>query len=262
MQLQHEFDQKGYVIVDLLNEEEIDLLRNFFSQFAHLHQTPGFSASMLIPDQQYRAASYEIISGLLSPKLQQIFKDYDLFTCGFAMKAPNTPDAPMELHQDMTFVDETQHTSVNIWCPLVDVNEANGWLGVADGTHCFNPNYREASPFPYPDLLSYIKEHYIHYLPMQAGQALLFHPRLFHGSPGNSTDELRLITVGTVAPRDARLIYCHRDWRNAPHELELFEVTPEFYTHHMIGTRPKDAISLGKIPKVIAPLSEADLERG
>jgi len=48
----------------------------------------------------------------------------------------------MCVHQDMTLVDESKFSGINIWVPLVDLTEKNGVLQVLPGSHRIFPRYR------------------------------------------------------------------------------------------------------------------------
>ncbi len=69
-------------------------------------------------------------------------------------KAPGE-DSRLIMHQDMTLVDESEYSGINIWCPMIDLNETNGAIEVVPKSHRFYKTYRGSS---IPDIYDNVKD--------------------------------------------------------------------------------------------------------
>lgn len=248
------FERDGYVVVDLLRDEQIAALTRVFEQHPPPANGLGFVASMLLHDRAYRRAVDREIKAILGPPLTALLHGYRLFHGSFALKRPRGHASGVGLHQDVTFVDEARYTSVNVWCPLVEVGPDNGWLYVVRGSHRFNRGFRDPSSLAYEHLVDVIMDEYLTYLPMRPGQVLLMHPCTFHGSPPNRSAHTRVVAAGVMAPRDCPLLYCHREPTAGNQEIEVFEVEEEFFLEHVVGNRPAAGRLRGVVPATPEPL--------
>jgi len=164
----------------------------------------------------------------------------------------------MPFHQDPTFVDETQFQSLGIWCPLVDVDESSGCLFIVPGSHRLNRGPRgPLTNFPYADLIPLLRERYARPVPMKAGQAIIFCQKVFHTSPPNGGDDVRVVATALTVPEAARLRYYHQDY--ARNVMEIFEVEDLFYTRHIIGGPAREGRVIEVIDYGYEPLTEERL---
>lgn len=98
----------------------------------------------------------------------------------------------LPLHQEVW--GQISFTCVTVWVPLQDVRKENGALLYVPGSHkkglvphCFYPKMGNAHGV-HPD---YLKEVRTAQVEMKKGDALIFHPELFHGSAPNSSTQIR-----------------------------------------------------------------------
>ena len=124
----------------------------------------------------------------------------------FISKAPGEKGI-LPLHQDWNLVDEKKARSYNLWIPLVDVNEENGAMRLLVGSHTKQETYRgpNVPPVLYP-ISSEVDQHMVS-LNMKQGEAVLYDHALWHSSPQNRTDQLRLAFVLGAVPKDVELKY-------------------------------------------------------
>jgi len=104
-------------------------------------------------------------------------------------------DRILPMHQEL---EQISLLTLNIWLPLVPISEGSGGLRVIPGSHTRGPvrhlpasgdiNYASLPPE------SWDGEDTID-LEMNAGDALLFHPFLFHASLPNRKDRVRWVAV-------------------------------------------------------------------
>lgn len=249
----------GYLVLDLLGDAEIRHLREVYAAVEADH--PGdFTATAMSENVGCRQRVYDELSGLLARRVLHLFDDYRIVVASFLAKRPSSEMSTVAVHQDFTFIEEDEQAAITLWCPLVDVHEENGWLGVLPGSHRLNPYYRPPGGLPYPGLIDLIEERYLKYLPMRAGQMLFMDTRLFHGSPRNRSNELRVVAGGVAIPRDSRLLYCHRDFERDEGAVEVYEVPEDFYIRHTIGERPQEGRHLKTVPRLVGELTEAKLQ--
>ena len=205
------FDAEGYAKVSVLNNEEVQLLLDYYKTLQLKDEAGfGFHISMDVKDKSLVPKILEKIYEVALPKVSAHFENAKPFVGSFVIKEPN-PMGVVPVHQDWSFVeDEDQHCSVTCWVPLVDTNLDNGALGVVRGSHNFFRNYR---PSPSPQVPSPISEHmftifpYLKLIEMKAGEALIFDNRTFHGSPPNASDSARIAFGIGFTQSDAQL--CH-----------------------------------------------------
>lgn len=250
-----DFRREGYAILDLLTKKDIAQLTSFYEQFDFCHQD-DFSTTVLTEEFEARKRVHDRISAIFRRRLLPALYNYRIILASYAVKLPQTQYSRVGAHQDFSFVNEESHVGLSIWCPLVEVNEENGWLGVLRGSQDFNSNLREACPLPYPDLRDVIEEKYLTYLPMRPGQALLMDNRVFHASTENRTERTRLVAAGIAVPESSQILYCHYDEPASEGYLEVYEVPEDFYLRHIITTRPREGSRIAEVPRIVSHLTE------
>jgi hypothetical protein len=155
----------------------------------------------------------------------------------------------MDVHQDMTLVDESEYTGINIWCPLVDLNDNNGLLYALPESHRFFPTYRGASlPTIYKNVYEEVKK-YSTPLYLKAGKAVIFYQSILHWSKPNLSNSIRPVTNTYFTYKDARFQICYLN-PTQPDKVEVFEQSDSFMTDfeqfgENIYGRPKIGTSKG-----------------
>jgi hypothetical protein len=252
------FRRDGYVVLDLLSEDDVAHLLRTYERFEEHHEGE-FTTSVLMDDLGARREVHDRVGEVLGARLLPVLDGYRLAVASYAVKRAGSGQGRVPLHQDFTFVDERTGTALSLWCPLVEVGLENGCLGVVPGSHPLNDNYREPCFLPYPDLVGLIEEEYLTPLPMRPGQAVFMDSRLFHGSPGNRSPRTRVVAAGVAVPRESQLLYCHRDLDGDGSVLEVYEVPADFYLRHDIGSRPAEGRLTVTVPRRVAELTELQL---
>jgi len=245
----------GYIVLDLLQTTDVERLATCFAAVDAAH-SGDFSATSLSDDEACRRTVHDDVAAVLGPRLLPLLDDYRIAVATYVVKRADSQLSTVAVHQDFTFIKEDDQVGLTLWCPLVDVDADNGWLGVLPGSHLFNQEYREPFYMPYQELIDMIEERYLKYLPMRAGQVLFMDNRLFHGSPRNRSASPRIVAGGVAVPRSKPLLYCHRD---DDETLEIYEVAEDFYVRHDIGRRPAEGRLLGRTPRRAGTLTEGQL---
>ena len=223
--LQNSFEKNGYVKIKLLDNAQIESLKQIYLELT-LDNTPdGFfstvgAATMLKKLLHYQFARY--FSNLFS----YVLIDYKPVSSNFITK--KSSDSKMNFHQDWSFIDEsTGKCSLNTWCPLVDTFHDNGNLVVVPGSHNLNyqartSNYHYSPYDPYQDCLKELGKE----IPTAAGEAIIFDNALLHGSPPNITGTNRLTVSLLSIPKEESIIIHHitGDKKN----IYLYKVDDEY----------------------------------
>lgn len=255
------FERLGFALVDVLDDEALAALRAVAEALA-IAPVRGFYPSIAHPDAAHRAAVDAAIRRTVWPVLGRVIPTHRLAFANFVTKSAATPESAVPLHLDWSFVDEDRHRSLGFWCPLVDVDAANGALQVVPGSHRLPIGLRGAgTAFPYPELERELRARWLVTVPMRAGQALVMDHRLMHASPSNRSAGARTAAAGVLVPTAAPLRYHHVPDPTRPNVLEVFEVDDAFYLRHAPGARPVDAARIGVVSAVPAPLDVEDLAR-
>jgi hypothetical protein len=203
--LERAFSDRGYAVVDMLPPEEVAALLGLYEETLGTEQ-PGFSYSMRLGATDAKAKIRHAVSKAYTRHLAGMLHDHSVAVCGFVAKGA-TGESTIPGHLDWSLVDETRHRSVNVWIALCDTGRANGALAVFPGSQRL-PLTRRGSGTP-PPLAAppeVLAEH-LTVVPMRAGQAILYEPRLIHGSATNTSGQPRIAAGLSLAPAGLDLIH-------------------------------------------------------
>jgi hypothetical protein len=248
-------ERDGYAVVDFLDPDDVARLRETFLSFDVPVHKQAFGSSLQSDDLAYRQAVDVAIKAAFRPHVTRILNGYRVCFGNYTLKQPNDDLGEMPFHQDPTFVDESRYQSLGIWCPLADVDEENGCLLIVPGSHRLNRGPRGPyTSFPYTSLEPVIRERHLRPVRMKGGQAVVFCQKVFHTSPPNRGDAIRIVATSLLAPQGVPLRFYHED-PEARGKMEVFAVDDLFYTRHVLGTRPSGVTQLGVIDYYNEPLS-------
>ncbi|MCB0754795.1 MAG: phytanoyl-CoA dioxygenase family protein [Flavobacteriales bacterium] len=262
-EMQKTFEEQGYVTVQFYTPEEIAELNKLYDDL-HPVDEKGFYPSTFSQDKNYRQKADEEIRRIGNRTISNVLQDQKVVCGSFIVKYPG-PDSEMCVHQDMTLVDETEFTGINIWCPLVDLTDTNGAIYALPKSHRMYPTYRGATvPNIYQDVTKEIVD-FMTPLYLKAGEAVIFDQSIIHYSPPNFSDERRVVTNIYFTHKDARFITAYYNKEEDAEKVELFEQDETFMTDFEqfgdnIYDRPKIGKSLGKFDYHFKRLSVEDLE--
>jgi ectoine hydroxylase-related dioxygenase (phytanoyl-CoA dioxygenase family) len=257
--LQKKFERNGYVFVEqLLDTNALRELRALFEKYK-TRFVGAFHTSHFSDDVNYKQEVNDTIAKVVFDKAAALLHNYTPLFGNFMIKNPN-PAAGMDLHADWTYVDETKHTSVAIWVPLIDVNDHNGCFGLIEGSHKVTNLIRG----PLIQQSARNRDHiwekkYGKLMPMKAGDAIIYNHRLLHYSHPNKSNAVRPAINLSLAPVGAKIIhYCMPEGTN---EILLYHVpSSNFYiqyTHFQTPQTGKPVKALAKhTVKYIDPAME------
>lgn len=261
--LQQAFEKDGYVVVPFYTPEEIKELTDLYYRL-HPKDEKGFFPSTFSKDKNYRTVADQEIRRICERPMNQYLQDSKTICGCFIVKSPG-PESAMCVHQDMTLVDESKFTGINIWVPLIDLTPTNGVIQVLPGSHRIYPTYRGSTiPGFYEDVNEEIKP-YLKSVYLKAGEAVFFDQSIIHYSDANLSDNVRIVTNTYFTHKDAdfRIAYWNKDYGN---KVELFEEDETFMTDfeqfgHNIHNKPQIGKSLGLVDYNFPKLTAQQLEQ-
>lgn len=150
-------------------------------------------------------------------------------------------------HQDSAVVDETKYFSLNAWVPFVKSTKLNGCLWVIPGTHLAK-NYKRQFGFnPIDkDFLNKIMKYMVP-IEVEAGEVLLFHRTLVHGSSSNKLPKRRIAAESLVTSKNAQFVNYHREEAIHPNKIIGFQVD----INHFMKENPKEDFYSGETPYLL-----------
>ena len=235
---QNDLARKGYAVVPLLARDEAaqlileidELLRGYdFTAESQFYFYPNH-ISFLSSDAAYKRRVAELVERVVAPRLNRFLADYRAWGQSFYIKPPGGPE--IALHNDWTFAPNLQIYALNLWCPLVDVDETNGALQVVAGSHKLWPNINGPGVTPYFGEFAATSKKLARPVPLRAGEALIFENSILHGSTPNNSTITRYAITSLCLPKEVRpALYYPVNAANGP-VFEVYEVDNEVFITH------------------------------
>jgi predicted nucleic acid-binding Zn-ribbon protein len=247
-EMQQQLETEGYVVLEnFLTPDELEDLREF--DRAHplpedLVNSDKPPISLLSSDLSYRQDLEGYFKMIAAPKIDLILPGYRTLFCPWTRRPPHANNKSLNLHQDPSFTDESLYACLGIWTPLSDVEIENSCICLVKGSHKLLPRKRAYTQPGLPfdrEVQSYIEQNYLTYVPLKAGQAVLFDRRLVHGaSPNEGNVERVAPTCLIIIPKDAPLYCIHAaSIESGMHQIEIYEVDDNFYERSLFGEKPQ-----------------------
>jgi hypothetical protein len=227
IKLQEAFDRDGYVIVDLIDENTIQRLYDYFLELNH-DLGFDFYTSIWSDDKGYRKKVNEFVTAQVFEKTQEYLNKYKPVFANYMVKKPKEHSA-LGFHQDWTFTLEGESPAMNFWFPLSSVNKENGSLKVIPGSHKLAIPIRARNfPSPLERLSKRLLEKNAIVLSPKLGQAVVFHEKLIHSSAANKSDKLRLAASIVLTSEESTLTHIiYRDGK-----LLSSMIHPDLFTEY------------------------------
>lgn len=262
--LQQRFERNGYVTVPLYGRQELKTLSDLYSR---LHRDPQqeFFPSTYSGNPEYRDVVDREVSAITEAATRSLLTETQLRYASFIAKSPG-PRGVVNVHQDMTLVDESAFSGINIWCPLEPTTKDNGALHVIPGSHRWMETYRGSTIRGIYDSLRPQIQALTQPLYLAAGEAVIFDQSIIHYSPQNLTERTRVVTNVFFTRKEARFQIAWFDTANHQGVVELFEQEPDFMGRFEqfgsdINARPRIGRSLGLFPYAFPQIDAAFLTK-
>lgn len=202
--LNHTFLEKGYVVIDFLDQMSVANLLSFWEENSP-DSFEGIYSSVFFWNEKLNQQISRVSIGMMQGKLDELLVDWFLEGASYITKYPsdNIPST-FELHQDFNMIDERIVPSIGLWIPLIDTNKQNGGLCVLPGSHnFFAGTIRGANKPSFHTPISRELECVVEFLDIKAGQACFFFHSLFHGSLTNNSAVPRPILHAGLFPKNS-----------------------------------------------------------
>lgn len=247
--LQKHFEENGYCIVQALTADDIKQLEQIY--YANkVDEQPSIELSIKNKDLTVSRRIEDLTAAIVAHRLSSYLLDYKMIYSGFVTKIPGRHNMS-KLHQDPTFVDEAVMKAVNVWCPLVDVDDKNGAIWIVKHSNKFFPGYRgyTVNQFDYSDVFEEVMNRFGTLVKMKAGEVLVYDTSLFHYSRHNTTDKIRIACATIMIPAEATPIYYHHNRELST--LDVYEIDKDFllqYFDKYLGASEIDYKLLSRSP--------------
>ena len=258
-ELERQLVDVGYVVVPFFDEEQCQQMRDFFLKDFDV-ETGRMYASSHSSDIDYKYTVNDWIIKNYSPAVDRYFTDYRILGGTYIVK-PGGGKGLIYPHQDWTLVDERRFRSVNCWVALVDTNKENGMVGVLPQSHTHVEAFRGPNvPERCKPIEDWLFEQFT-WLPMKAGEALIYDHRLIHGSFENFTNETRVASACAVTNKMAeRRVYYYHEGNESRKKIEEFEGNDDFLLSNDRFNAPAVLPSLGNPDYDDTPFVKSDFE--
>jgi len=260
--LQKQFELDGFVQLKLISIDDANLLLQEYQKVADAHEhinIPYITTSHSNNAELINRVDI-VLQKVLTPALDKVLDNYKLLFGNYLVKMPG-PGSETEPHQDITFVDETQYASVNIWIALQDTTPENGCMYFLRGSHRLMPTIRPTHDYnwAYEKVKQQIKIR-SDVFSAKAGEAFIFNHAVIHGSFENKTNEPRIAAVVAAYNADAPLIHYYLPDKLS-NRLQKYSMDKEAYLHFVKEAPPAKGIYLGDKFFDFKQLSEDDFEK-
>ena len=260
-QHQQKFEEDGFVKIPLLNASEITSLLAEYDKVSEQHERLNipYITTSLTYDAGLIARVDEVLQRIMGPAIDKFMIHYKLLFGNFLIKMPvsNSETAP---HQDISFVDEDQYASVNIWVALQDINKENGCMYFLKGSHKLVSTLRPACQYDWE--FEQVKEEIIRHadtFTAKAGDAFIFNHAVLHGSYPNTSGKPRVAAVIAAYHSEAPLIhyYMPKDKKGV---LQKYAMTKEAFLNFTEGEPPQKGVLVEEFNYEFRSLSKKEFE--
>jgi hypothetical protein len=247
--LNHDLNELGYAILNLLSEAQVTNLLCLFEE-TH-HQVPDrFFASTHLEDKKLVHEISRKIGDIVNHTVLEKINNAQILGAAFIVK-PHGTNGILPLHQDWNLVDEEHARTYNLWIPLVDVSSHNGAMKVLEASHNKEITCRGLNiPSRFRDIEPIVQEH-MTTLEMKAGQALLYDHALWHSSPQNHSDKNRVCLVVAMSPLNVDFINHQKDGET----ITTFKTPANYLLSNYGSTDISELVKLSentKLPEAIS----------
>lgn len=241
------FARDGYVLLPGLDATAVAALRAEYDRLCPPEVEHMYSNVHDLPAETNRHIADLLVEALSAP-IAAVVEGYDVRGGTFLVKGRGH-DSDCRLHQDWNTVDEGEHQALVAWIALEDVDEGNGCLVVAPGTHdrrAFATVRGANIDDPHFPLVGDLLER-CRSVPLRAGEICLFAQNLFHGSWPNHSARDRVALYAGVLPVGVPMLHYLRGPDGAVRRLAIED---DFYYSGEAGrwARPEAEGAIHELP--------------
>jgi beta-hydroxylase len=199
----------GFVKLPLIPRPDADRLR---AEFLRLQggAGDGFYSDLTVPDPPYRREVTEVLGAALDGTVRDRFPGYEPFLHNFLCKFPGE-DSELYLHRDWMYVDERRGDRTYVaWIALEDVDGENGQLQVLRSSHRLDDCLRGTDLTPEWLSCEDVIRQRLLWIPVKAGECVVFDNSLVHCSAPNRTGRPRVVAAVGMRPAGVPLVHFRR----------------------------------------------------
>ena len=259
--LQTEFEENGFVKVPLLSALEAKDLVTSYQSVAAAHEKINipYITTSHSNDSDLITHVDAVLQKIIAPALGKVMSNYNLLFGNYLIKMPVT-NSETEPHQDITFIDETEFASVNVWVALQDTNEENGCMYFLKGSQNLMPTLRPTHDYPwaYENVKEEIKKQSQVFIAKE-GDAFIFNHAVVHGSFPNRTKQARVTAVIAAYPSDAQLLHYYLP-EGEKNKVQQYSMTKEAFLHFKKGEPPAKGVFMKEVIFDFKQLSKTEFD--
>lgn len=231
------FRKHGYVVQPFLSGQETEELTSYYDQNKPDELPGDFHSTMFINDAEYRKKIDKALKNVTQSKVGDVLNDYKILFANYIVKEA-AEHSDVGVHQDWSFMNEDEGTSVNIWFPLVDTDEVNGCLYIWPRSHQLSSKIRY-TPYDAPEGEEVAVENAVP-LRLKKGEAVIYHSGIFHFSGVNKSQQRRLAIGMVCIPSEVMPYHYFKTNENGQSKIEAYQVDTEFFYNYILDQRPTD----------------------
>lgn len=235
---QKEFDEFGYVKLELFNKEDLAYLNSVYEETKGLVElNQPFYTSIWSENESYKNKVDQEIKKVFLKRLDKYITNFKTVFGNFMVKKQSR-NSDLNPHQDWNFVNEENSYTITIWAPLSNVNKSNGALEIFPKSHIKFKNFIRPrfADSVFLDELNYIKENCMECVEMNAGEALFVNSRTIHGSSINCDSKERIAATLVVADKKEPLV--HYVELKDKKEIVKLNIEPSFFIKYSCYDNP------------------------
>lgn len=245
--LDEQFKKDGIIKVSLLNSEEVNELLALYKTIKRPLAFKELHFNIRTDSVAEKLRVQEKLLSILQQRVTDMFTNVHLFGSCFITKGFGFRNE-VAYHQDWSMTDEAIDMAFLVWCPLINTNRRNGAFSVLKGSHKLNTGVRTLNmPTKTFKIKSAVKP-YATKLECKAGEALIYHPALFHATYPNRTFKHRVIAYTAVIPNEAKLLFYYK---NQAETVTSYKLPYDFHINN-ISNLSEEAIKswelVGEVP--------------
>lgn len=242
--LQERFEQDGYVKLKLFTSEQLSKLRSYYDTVRQPHeaaiQNPSLYSSVDTGNSELLINLDKLVKGMIMEQVDSVFKNYQTLISNYLVKesGDNTELMP---HQDLSFVNEPEECSFNVWIPLQETNSKSGQLRILKGSHRIREMLRVVPEYPRPFVRfqDTIRELFTD-IETTIGECVVINHSVVHGSTVNLTGQPRVAVILSMCSAPANVYYYYMPNGDSS-KIEKYLMRPEDYYYFNSDGRPAKA---------------------
>jgi hypothetical protein len=262
--LQKAFDRDGFVKIKLLRPDKIKKLADYYTTVHEKHEAAmhmrSLYSTMETGDKVLITEVDGLVKNTIMEDVNKVLINYQPLVSSYLVKASGD-DTELYPHQDLTFVNEAEHCSFNIWIPLQKTDSLTGQLRVVRGSHKIEPTLRVVPSYPWPfeAYKGFFKEISTP-IDTEPGDCVVLNHSVIHGSAANSGSDARVAVImgACSAPTDI-YYYCMQDSDSS--RIGKYLMQPQDYYHLQPDGRPAHGRLLASVSHEFKPVSENAVKR-